>query len=260
MPQCGGTEKNMQQGSKRYRLIDAVRGLCVISMVLYHLMYDVVYIIGAEVPWYSAAPGHIWQQSICRTFIFIAGMSFCMSKRPLRRGVIVSLCGALVSVVTAVVDENLAIVFGILTFIGAAYIVMSLLRRLTDKVKPAAGLIASLALFALTRAVPWGYLGFDELLLYKLPDVLYSRPGFAFFGFPSDSFHSTDYFAFIPWIFMFAAGYFFWRLIRNRQSTDRVMSFGCPPLEWIGRHALVIYLLHQPVLYGVSVVICVLFR
>lgn len=250
----------MNQKSKRYRLPDAVRGLCVISMVLYHLMYDVVYIIGTDVPWYNAMPGHIWQQSICRTFIFIAGMSFCMSRSTLRRGIIISLCGVIVSVVTILMGESLAIRFGILTFTGAAYLIMTLLRRPADKAHPAAGLIVSLLLFAFTRSVPWGCIGFDEVTLARLPAALYSRPGAAFFGFPSPSFSSADYFPLIPWIFMFAAGYFFWRLIKGRKYFDRVMSVGFRPLEWIGRHAIIIYMLHQPILYGISILICAYFH
>lgn len=250
----------MPAKSKRYRLVDTIRGICVISMVMYHLMYDVVYIMGIDVPWYRAIPGHIWQQSICRTFIFIAGMSFCMSRSTLRRGIIISICGAIVSAVTILAGEDLAIRFGILTFIGAAYLIMTLLRPLIEKAHPAAGLTVSLGLFAVTRCVPWGGIGFDEKVLMRLPEALYSRPGAAFFGFRSPSFSSSDYFPLIPWIFMFSAGYFFWRLIKDRKYIDRITSFGLRPLEWIGRHAIVIYMLHQPVLYGVSMMICSLFR
>lgn len=245
---------------KRYRLIDALRGASVISMVLYHLMFDVVYVIGVDIPWYSAAPGHIWQQSICRSLIFIAGMSFCMSRSTLRRGIIISICGAVVSTATILADEKLAIRLGILTFTGAAYLIMTLLRPLMKRIPSMGGLLSSLLLFALTRGVPRGYIGFDELPLLRLPKVLYSRPGAAFFGFPSPSFHSADYFPLIPWIFMFAAGYFFWKIIKGRKYFDRVMALGFRPLEWIGRHTIVIYILHQPILYGISMAICYCFH
>lgn len=29
----------------------------------------------------------------------------------------------------------------------------------------------------------------------------------------------------------------------------------CPPLGWLGRHSLLLYLLHQPVIYGVLLVV-----
>lgn len=248
------------KGTERYRLIDALRGACVISMVLYHMMYDIVYILGVDAPWYRGIPGHIWQQSICRTFIFIAGMSFYMSRSTLRRGIIISLCGAAVSAVTILADEKLAIRLGILTFTGAAYLIMTLSRPLMKRIPPAAGLVFSLLLFALTRGVPRGYLGFDEMALVRLPEVLYSHPGVAFFGFPSSSFHSADYFPLLPWIFMFAAGYFFWKIIKGRKYFDRVMALGFRPLEWIGRHAIIIYILHQPILYGISMAVCYCFH
>ncbi len=48
-----------------YGLLDTVRGICILSMVAYHGMYDLVDIFAFPAPWYDQWPGYLWQQSIC---------------------------------------------------------------------------------------------------------------------------------------------------------------------------------------------------
>ena len=58
-----------QQQSLRYRLLDELRGLDLISMMLYHGMWDVVFLFGITQKWYIGRPGFLWQQSICWVFL-----------------------------------------------------------------------------------------------------------------------------------------------------------------------------------------------
>lgn len=53
------------QTAARYRLLDELRGLDLISMMLYHGMWDVVFLFGVAQKWYTGRPGFVWQQSIC---------------------------------------------------------------------------------------------------------------------------------------------------------------------------------------------------
>ena len=55
---------------------DVLRGLTVVSMVLFHGMWDAVFLFGLRAPWYTALPGYLWQQSICWTFILLSGFCF----------------------------------------------------------------------------------------------------------------------------------------------------------------------------------------
>ena len=66
----------MNQTSTRYALLDELRGLDLISMMLYHGTWDAVYLFGVAVPWYAGTPGRLWQQSICWVFILLSG--FCL--------------------------------------------------------------------------------------------------------------------------------------------------------------------------------------
>ena len=42
-----------------YGLLDTVRGVCILSMVAYHGMYDLVDIFGLPSAWYTGLPGYI---------------------------------------------------------------------------------------------------------------------------------------------------------------------------------------------------------
>ena len=62
--------------SARYALLDELRGLDLVSMMLYHGCWDLVNLFGIQADWYYGLPGHLWQQSICWVFILLSG--FCV--------------------------------------------------------------------------------------------------------------------------------------------------------------------------------------
>ena len=55
----------------------------------------------------------------------------------------------------------------------------------------------------------------------------------------------------LPWIFLFLAGYWLGEAFFQRRAPEFCYREHLPALGWIGRHALIIYLVHQPVVYGV---------
>ena len=72
-------------GKTRYALPDTLRGLTLLSMIAYHGCWDMVYIWGADWPWYHSTGAYLWQQSICWTFILLSGYSFSLGRRHWRR-------------------------------------------------------------------------------------------------------------------------------------------------------------------------------
>lgn len=63
----------MKSTSTRCALLDELRGLDLISMMLYHGMWDLVYLFGVSAPWYGSWQGELWQQSICWVFLLLSG-------------------------------------------------------------------------------------------------------------------------------------------------------------------------------------------
>ena len=245
---------NTAPNKTRYALPDTLRGLTLLSMIAYHGCWDMVYILGADWPWYQSSGAYLWQQSICWTFILLSGFSFSLGRRHWRRGRLVFGCGAVVTAVTLVVMPGQEIWFGVLTLLGSCMLLGALLERPLGRVPAGAGLVLSAALFVLTRSVNRGYLGFEGLRLAALPGELYRNMATAYLGFPFPGFRSTDYFSLVPWLFLFLTGYFFFRLTGQRLAAAPDLG-RCAPLEALGRRSLLVYMLHQPVLYGLTMVL-----
>ena len=241
---------------QRLHLLDAFRGFLMINMIAYHGMWNLVYLFGVKAGWYAGTPKYLWQQFICWSFILLSGFCWCFSRNHLKRGLLVFGGGAVVSLVTCVLMPENRILFGVLTCIGSCMILMIPLEKLLKKVPAGLGLGMSAPLFFLLRNCPKGNLGFEDLVICDLPTSLYRNNLTAYLGFPQPGFFSTDYFSVLPWIFLFVAGYFLHRVLEDRKLNAKLFSRGnVPVLNWIGRHSLIVYLLHQPILYGLGMLL-----
>ena len=231
---------------RRYQTLDTIRGFALVSMILYHTSWDMVYMFGADWPWYRSFAAHVWQQSICWTFILLSGYCWALGRRQLRRGLTVFLCGALITAVTWLFMPGNLVFCGVLTLLGASSMLLVPLAPALEHVPAQAGAAGSFLLFLLTRDVNAGFLGFEGLRLAALPEGLYRNHFTALLGFPPAGFFSTDYFSLLPWFFLFLTGYFLFRL---RPGEGRE----APPVPLVtamGRRSLLIYMLHQPVIYA----------
>lgn len=235
--------------AQRYALIDGIRGLAIVNMILYHAIWDLVYLYGCDWQWYLGPVGTLWQQAICWTFILVSGFCLPLSSHPLQRGVEVSLAGLAVTMVTLAVMPQALIVFGVLTLIGAAMILVGLLRPWLSRLSQASGALAygCFLLFLVTKHVQEGWLGLFGWRI-ALDPALYANMLTTFLGFPAPGFYSADYFPLFPWLFLFLTGYFLYHFLAKHDALRVFVRGYCPPLEWAGRYSFWIYLAHQPVI------------
>lgn len=229
----------------RYAKLDAIRGAALASMILYHACWDLVWMFGVDLAWYTGFWAHVWQQSICWTFILLSGYCWALGRHPLKRGLITFASGALITAFTMIAMPENLIFCGVLTLLGSSALLLTALRPLLEKFTARGGVAGSFLLFLLLRDVNSGWLGFEGVRVLALPDALYRNHLTAFLGFPPAGFFSTDYFSLLPWFFLFLTGYFLYRLSRPERESGR----GPRLLAAIGRRSLLLYLLHQPVVY-----------
>jgi uncharacterized membrane protein len=242
--------KALLKENKRYYLLDSLRGISIISMIAFHLCYDLFMIYGINTSWYFYPITAVWERSICVVFILVSGMCLNFSGNGIKRGILLNLAGFAVTCVTVIAEPNQAVWFGVLNLIGCSMMIVSVLSDNLKKIRPLSGALISFLLYAVSYDVPKVYVGLFGLDIVRLPDFLYSCKYLAFLGFPSSDFFSTDFFPLIPWIFLFAAGFFLWNFIVEKNLT-KYFELKIPVLDKIGRYSLWIYLAHQPIIMGI---------
>lgn len=237
----------------RYKILDIIRGLTLIEMIIYHGIWDLVYVFGCDILWFEQTGAYIWQQSICWTFIFLAGFCWNMGKNKIKHGSIVFIGGMIITGVTILFMPEEKIVFGVLTLLGSCMLLMVPLNKIFKKIKGEQGVIISFLLFVVFRNVNKGELGFEQLNFFKLPKEWYKNYITAYFGFPGDGFSSTDYFSIFPWMFLFLTGYFLYQWMQQKTKLQLLhkIKLKLPFVEWMGKNSLLIYMVHQPLVYGI---------
>ncbi len=224
---------------RRFDVLDAWRTLAIVLMVAYHFLYD-LYIFGViSANQLFSAPLNVLERFICCSFILLAGASARFSRNNLRHGLVVLGAGLVVEIGAAAAGQTIR--FGVLMLLGSSMVLWHFLGKGLQRLPGRSVAAGSGVLFFAARwwtgrtavSVPW---------LYPL-------------GFISPGFYSADYFPLLPWFFLFLTGTALggWCLAHRE---NRLLTVSLPgALTWPGRHSLIIYVLHQPVLYGISYLI-----
>ena len=234
----------------RYSLLDLIRGLALVSMMAYHASWDLVYLFGVDWPWYHSEGAFLWQQATCWTFILLSGFCAPMGRSRYKRGLTVFACGWIITLVMKLFMPATPNLFGILVFLGSAMMIVHALRGVLAKLPPLPGAWLSFLTFIGLRWINRGTIGWGRLTL-TLPEGLYRNDFTAFLGFPHSGFRSTDYFALLPWFFLFLTGYFIYRLAEKKGWLAHLPDLQLPVLNLLGRYSLDVYMAHQPVIYGI---------
>ena len=211
-------------------------------MVGYHILFDlgefrgVRSFLGFSTDLSSAA----WtaaQLSFAGLFVVLSGISSTLSRSNVRRGLRLLVLSLGVTAATYVFEPSSAVYFGILQCLALSMLIYGAVFAKAGPVACAAGGALVLGLGAVLPALVRGAaIRFDWLLPI---------------GIHSPEFTSYDYFPLLPWFGVFLAGAALgkWAYAPGRSLIPR------PPagtfINFAGRHSLLIYLVHQPVIMGV---------
>ena len=236
---------------RRIHFMDEVRGLDIILMVIFHAFYTSGWLLdwplGQELFLFFSPV----EPFFAGIFIFICGISCRLSHSNVRRGGLLLLVAVGISVFLWLFMREEMIWFGILHFLAVAILLFALARPLLDRIPPLAGILACAVLYLLTRWVPayqGGVFGIPGLFSFPVPAAL--QDCWWLYPLGLSDFSSSDYFPILPWIFCFLAGSFAGVWAKAGRFPAWMYIRRVPFLSWLGKHTLLIYVLHQPVIYG----------
>ena len=228
----------------RLQSIDVLRGIAILGVVVFHFVWDLDY---AGI--YVGLAGHpawlLFGRTLAGTFMFLVGISLVLAHTQhmrwrsfVRRLSVIVVSAALISALTYAFFPGNFVYFGILHAIAAATLIGVLFLRSHPIIPTAVGLVVIL--------LPWlvNAAAFDTRWL-------------AWIGFAATPPPSNDYVPIFPWVGLtivaigatkaaLSSG-LYGRIIQLETHENRRFL----PFVWMGRHSLVIYLVHQPVLLAV---------
>ena len=232
--------------SQRIWEIDFLRGLSIILVVGYHLLFDLGEFVGvrtflgfstdlSSVAWKMA------QNFFAGLFIVLSGTSSTLTRSNLRRGLKLLAISFAVTAVTYGFDPSSAVWFGILQLLAVSILIYG---WIFEKTRPVTCTVWGAIVLGLGAALPQVSKGLDVRFDWLLPLGIHS-PGFM----------SFDYFPLIPWLGVFLIGA---TLGKSVYAFKRSLLPWRMPQTFVnaaGRHSLLIYIVHQPVILGVLYVL-----
>lgn len=235
----------------RIHTIDELRGFAIFCMIFFHAFFTIGFVFGQSwgitlVNFFNPAEPYF-----AGLFIVISGIVSNISHSNLERGVKLAIISVAVSFVSfLVLGERDMIQFGILHFLASAMIIYGLANKYLKLIPSVIGIIFNILLFIFTFNITNRTIGLPFLFSVSLPDSWYSTQYLFMLGFPSRNFHSSDYFPIMPWLFLFIAGTYLGRIFMKKKFPKFMFKKRIPPLAFLGRHSLFVYLAHQPVIFG----------
>lgn len=258
----GNEDRNRSVADLRSRvhLLDMIRGILIIYVVYYHFMYDLNDIMGYEIPylyseWFSAI-----RDCMSGSLIFISGISCNFSRNNIKRGARTVFIALMLSVMTVIVMPSQTIIFGILHLLGMMMVLYGFAEYVfkkqdagfkTGRMYVQLGLMAVFfILFFVCRNVYYGWLELG-IVRVALPKTLYGGKNTILYimGF-GQKLYSADYYPLLPWGYLFLAGAMGGYVFRAEGLPGLLYRNSCRPLAFVGRHTMLIYLVHQPLLLG----------
>lgn len=230
----------------RVEILDMLRGAAIIFVMVYHLMYDLVYFAGRDIPFFFSEKMEIIHNVFLVILFFVSGICAGFSQNIFRRGAEIFLLGGLLTLGTAAFSPENTIVFGVLSCFGSMMLIYGIISPYLQRPPQFAVFVAfaalSLIFFNFHRDGSL-YFIIDSVKLNLPAD----RPWLYPLGITTGDFRSADYFPLVPYGFIFLAGTALTGYFKNGEAPLFMYNARLPIVNFCGRYSLWFYVIHQPI-------------
>jgi len=231
--------------NRRFWELDFLRGIAIIMMIIFHVLFDLKYFGGYDF-YLNSGFWMLFGRATAAIFILLVGISLTLShsrerikgrkdlfKKYRNRGLKIFSWGLFISSITWLFLEEGLILFGILHFIGISIILAYLFIEKTSR-----NLLLGLLFIIVGLYLQTMRFNFSSLM---------------WLGFMPQDFYTLDYFPIFPWFGLILIGLF----LGNSLYPNYKRKFNVPKIannqivrffRHLGQRSLMIYLIHQPLL------------
>jgi len=213
--------------------LDTWRGITVLAMMLFHFSYDLHYFQLVSIDIYRGDFWRISRYAIVSSFLVLVGISLYLAHTPTiqwrklaKRVAILGLLALVVTLVSMQLFPKRWIYFGVLHFIGVASIVGVFFVKI-PWVALAIGILIVVGYIYDFVSMGW---------LYTWAQPLLGLPRF-----------TEDLVSMVPWMGAVLIGIGIARFLP--QGPSQPLRYA-NAFDFLGRHALIVYMVHQPILFA----------
>ncbi len=230
------------QKAYRHPEIDLLRTLAIVMMIIYHIAFDLVFIFGWDLP-VTVGPWRMLANATGGLFLMLVGVSFVVSwdrtpaslrfRKFTKRAAIIFFWAMMITLVTYLFDPSIYVRFGILHLIAVSTLLQPFFRGLKLWNIPLGVVLVAIGRLTIGSVVPTSLL---------IP-----------FGFVPPGFQTIDLYPLLPWFGVVLIGMALGDVFYGQKTSRpvKIESKFLTVLTWPGKHALLIYLIHQPILIAI---------
>ncbi len=216
----------------RIWVFDFLRGISIISMIIYHIFFDYYFLKGELFPYSYLAP------FIGGSFIAISGavmkISLRRAKNPYKKAFMrflrLGLLALLISLATYIFYPDCFVKFGIIHFFAVSAIFLPIFIN-----KKIYGVLI-------------GFLIFSAGLYIMLKDIYVESKLFFWLGLPYHGFCTLDYYPLFPWLGLYLISFSSADCVIKRIEKKNPKIKKLNSIAFLGKHSLTIYIIHQPII------------